>query len=340
MGPVLATLSFLLSAGLTRHFCRPDSRLRILDYPNERSLHTRPVPRTGGLAILAAVSVCAIPAALLAQQSQALAWLGGGGLLLSLVSFYDDRSSLHPGYRLPAHIAVAALLLFGGFTLPGLDLPGLSWDWSAGVGAVLSLLFVVWMVNLYNFMDGMDGFAAGMAVSGFSGLAALGWLSGNMAFATAGLIVAAAAAGFLVFNFPPARIFLGDVGSSLLGFLAAGFSLWGVRDGVFPLWAALVIFSPFIVDATVTLARRAARGERLWRAHKTHYYQRLVQLGWGHKKTVAWEYLLFFACMLSAVWGVQQAPATQWLVLLFWGLCYPALMWLVARLERRQTAPA
>jgi UDP-N-acetylmuramyl pentapeptide phosphotransferase/UDP-N-acetylglucosamine-1-phosphate transferase len=207
----------------------------------------------------------------------------------------------------------------------------------AGFNAVLTTLFVVWVVNLYNFMDGMDGFAGGMAVIGFGSLAILGWLAGHSSFVVVSAIVASAAGGFLISNFPPARIFMGDVGSSALGLLAAGLLLWGARDGVFPIWVGLLVFSPFIVDATVTLLRRVLRGERVWEAHKTHYYQRLVQLGWGHRKTVLAEYVLMVACAASALWVVNKPPATQYAVILGWICGYAILMVLVGRLEKQRT---
>ncbi|MBI5612460.1 MAG: glycosyltransferase family 4 protein [Gammaproteobacteria bacterium] len=333
MTPVYALLAFVIALLGTRYLCHPGARLRILDYPNERSLHTRPTPRTGGLAILAAIGGMTIPLAL-AGPTITVGIIAGGGLSIALLSFLDDRFSVSPGRRMLAHFAVAILLLAGGLGPPGLSLPGMHLSWPVAIGAPLAVLFVVWMINLYNFMDGMDGLAGGMAVIGFSSFALLGMMVGNAPFAALSLAAAAAAGGFLVFNFPPARIFMGDTGSSLLGFLAAALVVWGERDGIVPLWAALLIFSPFIVDASATLLQRAWRGETLWQAHKRHYYQRLVQLGWGHKKTVLYEYALMLACAGSALWATRQTPSVQWFILAFWAVCYPMLMVGVTRLER------
>jgi len=116
---------------------------------------------------------------------------------------------------------------------------------------------------------------------------------------------------------------MGDTGSSLLGLLAGGLSIWGAREGVFPFWVAPLVFSPFIVDSTVTLLRRLGRGERVWQAHKSHYYQRLVQSGWGHKKTVLYEYVLMLACGLSALLAQQLNYQGQVALILFWCLVYP-----------------
>jgi len=326
--------AFISSTWLTSRFCRPNSRLYILDHPNERSLHTQPTPRTGGIAIVAACMVAgALAAVWFAQDMQRLAWLTGAMLLVGTTSFLDDRLRLASGYRMLVHLVAAGMLVFGGFRLPAFALPGFEFALSSTAGFMLSLFFIAWMINLYNFMDGMDGFAGGMAVFGFGALAVFGLWEGQWLFAALNLIVVAGAAGFLVFNFPPARIFMGDVGSSSLGLLAAAFSLWGARDGIFPFWIALLVFSPFIVDATVTLLRRAARGERVWEAHRTHYYQRLVQLGWGHRRTVLWEYGVMVGCAISALVAKGAIPAVQWSIILFWIGVYMAFVAGVRQLE-------
>lgn len=334
MSLIYAAVAFALALLLTRALCRPGTRWHILDYPNERSLHTRPTPRTGGLAILAAVYAAGILAAFTWPPPLIVAAIAAGGLAIATISFLDDRMDVAPVWRMLVHLGAGVLLALAGLGLTGVSLPGMRLGLSGLIGMPLSVLFVVWMVNLYNFMDGMDGLAGGMAAIGFASFALFGMLAGNMLFASISLSIAAAAVGFLVFNYPPARIFMGDVGSSLLGFLAAALALWGERDGVVPLWAALLIFSPFIVDASVTLLQRARRGEKIWQAHKRHYYQRLAQLGWGHKKTVLWEYALMLACAVSALWAVQQTPPVAWFILAFWALCYPLLMLAVTRLER------
>lgn len=333
----LAVSSFFVSAALTSRFCDPSSRFHLLDHPNERSLHTRPTARTGGIAIFAAALAGLLVTAAW-QHTLSLLWLLAAWTVIVIVSFVDDVRGVSAVDRFLAHLVAAVLLLIAGFPLREFALPGWGWAWPAFIGIPFSLLFVVWMVNLYNFMDGMDGFAGGMAVIGFGFFAVLGWSAGHTAFTGVSLTIAGASAGFLVFNFPPARIFMGDVGSASLGFLAAALSLWGARDAIFPFWAALLIFSPFIVDATFTLVRRAARGERVWQAHKTHCYQRLVQAGWGHKKTVIWAYVVMFAAGASAVWATREASTIQWLVLGGWLAVYVGLIAAVSHLEEgRQT---
>lgn len=334
MSLLTAILVFAAAAWLTRAFAHPGSRLHILDHPNERSLHNRPTPRSGGVAMVLAVVIGGVVLPLLtgAGMSRELLWLGSGVMAVAGVSYLDDRRHIPVVYRLMAHVIAGGLLVAGGLVVEALQLPGISYPapvWGAGF---MTVLFVVWMINLYNFMDGMDGFAGGMALFGFGAFAAMGWMAGHAAFAAVSLVIAAAAAGFLVFNFPPARIFMGDTGSSTLGFLAAAMALWGVKADIFPFWAAILIFSPFIVDATVTLLRRLLRREKIWQAHKTHFYQRLVQAGWGHRKTVLWEYVLMVACAGSAIWAVRQTETVQWWIIGFWTVVYALLIAMVRRL--------
>lgn len=331
-----------LSAWLTRCFCEPSSVLYLLDHPNERSLHTNPTPRTGGIAIVTATVVAGTGTAILIGGNLArLGWLAGALIIVGIVSFVDDRKHLAPRYRIVAHLFAALTLTWGGFVVNGAVFPGDSSTLPAWAAIIASLLYIMWSINLYNFMDGMDGFAGGMAVIGFSTFAVLAWVGDQPSFALLNAIVAAAVLGFLFFNFPPARIFMGDAGSSCLGLLVAAFSIWGAQSGVFPFWIALLIFSPFIVDATVTLFLRLARGEKVWQPHRTHYYQRLVRLGWGHKRTVLWEYVLMVACAVSGVAAVQLPISWQWGFVWLWIAAYTVFGYGVYRLEivnkKRQT---
>ncbi|HSB49205.1 MAG TPA: glycosyl transferase, partial [Burkholderiales bacterium] len=165
--------------------------------------------------------------------------------------------------------------------------------------------------NLYNFMDGSDGLAGGMALIGFSFYGAAAWFAGSTEFALVNFSIAAAAAAFLVFNFHPARIFLGDAGSVPLGFFAAALGLIGWLQHDWTWWFPILVFSPFVVDASVTLARRLLQREKVWQAHRDHYYQRLVQLGWGHRKTALAEYALMLACGVAALAALAAPAATQ-----------------------------
>lgn len=328
--------SALVSGALSRYH----GRFALLDRPNARSLHTRAVPRSGGLGILSGIAL----GAFVSGQYNGLASPGWGGLavaLVALVSLADDVRHLPALVRILVHFVAAGLLVYtAGFMPKVLNVfPGIALLEPAWLMRLLCLFIVVWMVNLYNFMDGMDGFAGGMAVIGFGSFALLGALAGSPAYVAAALVVALATVGFLPFNFPPARLFMGDVGSGSLGFLAAGFMLWAERDRLFPLWMGALVFSPFIVDATWTVVRRTSEGQKPWKAHREHYYQRLVQLGWGHRRTVLWAYTLMLICTSLALaafcftsTGVQSG------LLGLSAATYLALMAYINALERRRSS--
>ncbi|MDD2915769.1 MAG: glycosyltransferase family 4 protein [Gallionella sp.] len=287
------------------------------DIPNERSLHEKPVPRTGGIALMAGVL-----AGWSLLQYWPL-WIVLPALGLFALSLLDDVRNLSPGVRLIGHF-IAALVAVAG--------AGVSLAWFIPV-----LLFVVWMTNLYNFMDGSDGLAGGMALFGFGCYGVGAWMGGNEAFALLNFSVAAAALGFLFLNFHPARIFMGDAGSIPLGFMAAVFGVWGWQTGYWPFWFPLLVFSPFIADATVTLLKRARRGERLSQAHRSHYYQRLVQMGWGHRNTALAEYALMLLAGASALWGIGMDNTAQGCLLLVWGMVYLApTIWIDRRWREYQ----
>ena len=272
------------------------------DIPNERSLHDKPVPRTGGIALISGV----LAGWMTLQFWQW--WVVLPLLGLFVLSLVDDVKNLSPGKRLVGHFFAAFVALSGA---------GVSTAWFVPV-----LLFIVWMTNLYNFMDGADGLAGGMALFGFGCYGAGALIGGHEAFALLNFSIAAAALGFLFFNFHPARIFMGDAGSIPFGFLAAVLGVWGWQIGLWPFWFPVLVFSPFVADATITLLKRAQRGEKLSHAHRCHYYQRLVQMGWGHRNTALAEYALMSLVGLSALWGIGMSHLMQGCLLLFWSVVY------------------
>jgi UDP-N-acetylmuramyl pentapeptide phosphotransferase/UDP-N-acetylglucosamine-1-phosphate transferase len=303
--PLLAGLASTLAIGA---MLRMRTRLP-MDHPGHRSLHSTPIPRSGGVGILLGVGLgwlLAWPAPLLPLLGLALG--------LGALSLADDFRGLSVKLRFGVQIAAAAIFILSQPKLPG----GI-------LGAGLAVLALVWMTNLYNFMDGANGLAGGMAVFGFGGYALAAWLGGAPGLAAAAACVAAAALGFLAFNFDPARIFMGDAGSIPLGFLAAGLGLAGWRQGVWPLAFPLLAFSPFIVDASATLAKRLLRGEKVWQAHREHYYQRIILMGLSHRQAALAEYALMLACGGSAL-ALPGAPAlAQAAILLGWAAVYAAL---------------
>ncbi|OIO59179.1 MAG: hypothetical protein COX57_07875 [Alphaproteobacteria bacterium CG_4_10_14_0_2_um_filter_63_37] len=330
---VSLALALAVSLWTSWYLARPDAHWQILDHPNERSLHDRPTPRSGGLGVLAGCAVGWGGLAIWGQWPIGLVGAAVGVVLLAVVSLLDDIRGLSPLSRFAVHGVAAALLLGGGI--------GEVWEARWGVAtlsAQIALGFgVVWVINLYNFMDGMDGFAGGMGVFGFGSLGVLGMLGDAPGFAGVCWVVAAGNAGFLVLNFPPAKIFMGDVGSTPMGYCAAALSLLGIAEGLFPWWAPLLVFAPFWVDATVTLMRRLMQGEKVWRPHRSHYYQRWVQLGWGHRRTVLAEYGLMALGTISAVAATAWLSSifALWALLLGWCGVYAVIAYLTHRQELR-----
>lgn len=320
---LVPVVAFAVAWSLTRGCCRPGSLLYFLDQPNERSMHATPVPRTGGVGVMAGVAAAGLLVWLGAGLDRALLAALGGALGLAGLGLMDDRRSL------PARARFLAQALAAGVFLVLVAPPG---GWAL---AGLLLLGLVWMANLYNFMDGADGLAGGMALFGFAALGVAAALAGQLSLALVCAGIAAAAAGFLCFNFHPARIFMGDVGSVPLGFLAGTLGLAGRDAGAWPLWFPLLVFSPFIVDASLTLLRRALRGEKVWQAHRSHYYQRLVRMGAGHRRTALLAYVLMAG---SAVGGLVALPLKFSLQCGIITLClfiYLILGWQIDRAWRR-----
>lgn len=314
LGVVSFVVAFVASRLLLARFAR-----FALDHPNARSLHERPVPRTGGIAVLAGTAV-AIPFV------ASVLWLPVLlAFLLAAVSLVDDLRGMPTGVRLAFHVAAAALLAW--YVLAPMH----------PLELALLVVAVAWITNLYNFMDGSDGLAGGMTLIGFGAYSLAATLAGDVPLALLCTVISLAAAAFLAHNFHPARMFLGDVGSIPLGFLAGGLGLVGWRDDVWPLWFPLLVFAPFIGDATVTLVRRLARRERVWQAHRDHYYQRLVRMGLGHRGTAYLGYALMAACAAVALLARTQAPVVQWSAFLGSAVALGVLaVWVDVRWRRHQ----
>ncbi|HEY5932896.1 MAG TPA: glycosyltransferase family 4 protein [Nitrospira sp.] len=342
--------AFVLAWWLTDRLCSPNSFLSILAHPNDRTLHSMPTPQTGGLAIIASVVISLAAAAsvfAITQPSKVLLpkgvasgslWIVVSMLLVFAVSFIDDCIGLRASLRFGVQAASAFIIVGGvGLTLSSIPIPG-GLRVQLGLAAVpVSALFLIWMANLYNFMDGMDGFSGGMTAIGFGFLAYFGWAAGSPVMLMIATFVAMSALGFLVHNFPPARIFMGDAGSITLGFLGGTLMLLGVRDRIFSLWVPIIVFSPFIVDASVTLMKRALRLEKIWMAHREHYYQRVVLSGWSHRRTVLTQYGIMIGCGGLAVLYHHSSGNWRLLILGIWLVMFLVLGSLVKKLEQQQT---
>jgi Fuc2NAc and GlcNAc transferase len=275
-GTSLATLTL---TAVVRRYALTHS---LIDIPNARSSHKVPTPRGGGLAIVCTVLPALAWAASHGSVSgEFIVAVAGGGLLTAGIGWLDDHRSVSPPARLVAHFAAAiwALAWLGGLDAVRAGPVVLE---MGTTGTVLGAIFIVWLINLYNFMDGIDGLAAVETLTVCLGAAILAWMAGATHVAVPAVLLAAANAGFLVWNWAPARIFLGDVGSGFLGYLLAVTAVYSERSAGPPLLIWAVLLGVFIMDATATLVRRLLRGHAVFSAHRLHAYQRAVQSGYTH----------------------------------------------------------
>jgi len=260
---------------------------------------------------------------------RAIGWLVGAVLVAS-VSFGDDLHPLPALPRLLAHTAGAVLI-----TLAGVQ----TQDPALLLSVALAFLYVIVLTNVYNFMDGIDGLAISQAVIGGIALAIAGVVTPNALVAIGGALLAAASLGFAPYNLPPARIFMGDVGSTFLGFSFAGLSLLaniGVGGARLPIEFGLVLFAPFVFDSLVTLSRRVIKGERWYAAHRSHYYQRLVRGGLTHGQVTALYSALAVVAAAAALAGLFASdPVRQLLAVLAYASMLLVVL-LVYRLEHPQ----
>lgn len=288
---------FGLSVLLTGYMRRYALRTGLLDIPSARSSHAHPTPRGGGVSFVVSF-YAALPMLVTSAPLRPLRLALFGGLAVALVGWLDDRYHLSVRWRLAVHGLAAAWALYWLGGLPQLALGGLKLPLGAA-GYPLAWLGVVWLINLYNFMDGIDGLAAGEAV--LVALAAAGMLAaaGFVPLAWVCGLLAAAVAGFWLWNWPPAKIFMGDVGSGTLGYCLAVLALASERQGALPLLGWLMLLGVFVVDATATLIARALAGEAWHTPHNTHAYQRLVKRGYSHRAVTG--SLLAITALLAAL---------------------------------------
>ncbi len=280
--PLAFVASFVLTAGLRSYALRRS----LIDVPNARSSHTVPTPRGGGVAIVAVVTIVLPVLSVAGLASISLMYaVTGAGLLVAAVGFADDHGHIAARWRLLGHFLASGWALFWLGGLPALTVFGTTLD-LGWLGHLLALLFLVWMLNLYNFMDGIDGIASAEAI-----VTCLGALlcygiampeSGPNALGQVEWLLVAAVAGFGCWNFPRARIFMGDAGSGFLGITVAILTLNAAWVAPQLLWSWLIVLGVFIVDATFTLLHRLLRGEAVYQAHRSHAYQAAARRVAGH----------------------------------------------------------
>jgi Fuc2NAc and GlcNAc transferase len=319
---LVGSASWVLT-GLFRRYALAKS---LIDVSNERRSHSRPTPRGGGIAI---VLTFLLGLVLLWDMSlvedKLFVALTGAGLLVAIIGFIDDHGHIAIRWRLLAHFSAAGWLLFWIGGLPPLSLFGASFDlgWA---GHLLASVALVWLLNLYNFMDGIDGIAGIEAVSiALVSASLMALVVEHQGMASLHMLMLASVAGFLVWNFPLAKIFMGDGGSGFLGLMLGALALYSAHIAPEMFWVLLISLGIFIVDATYTLIRRLLRGDKVYEAHRSHAYQ-YASRKYGSHRLIALSVLvinLFWLapwCIAVAFGAVDGAAGML--------LAYAPLLWL------------
>jgi len=322
-------LSFLLTWAIIG-FSR---KRELLDVPNDRSSHRIPKPRLGGVAIVTAFyatvgTACALGRDPFPDGRLAVGFLAGGGLL-ALMGMLDDLRHLDARVKLAVQAAAAAVVIASGGVLTELRLPLvglLELGWTA---VPFTLLWIIAMINFYNFIDGLDGLAAGVAMIAALFLVLMSAFSASSPLAAVYLALAGSSLGFLRFNFPPARIFMGDTGSTFIGYSFAVLAIMGSGEGV-PVFVTLLLLAGVVGDAALTLVKRIIARERIFIPHRTHYYQRLTSVGFSHKQITLLEYLVTVLLGVSALFIFRGEKI---FVTVFSGLCIVFFLWALLKIR-------
>jgi len=311
--------------------------LQILDIPNDRSSHSHPIPRGGGLVILVLSAVGIVTAWFFFPAWSLVTLLAylAGILSIAIVSWLDDLHSLSNRIRFATHSVAALFLIGAGFFLLEVELPFLGLVTLGWLGILPAFVWVVGLTNVYNFMDGIDGLASSQAVVAGVGWLLLGWWGGDAFSAVLGALLATSSLGFLLHNWPPARIFMGDVGSAFLGYSFAALAVVAAQTAPRMAIAGILLVWPFVFDSTFTLLRRWRKGENVFAAHRSHLYQRLVIAGYSHRfVTLLYSFLAIVGVLLALLW-VWAVPGADWLVLAVPALLSLGLWGFVVRAEAR-----
>jgi Fuc2NAc and GlcNAc transferase len=304
----------LTLTGLVRRYAV--NRRRLLDMPNARSSHRVATPRGGGLSIAVAFIGGTLALWPLLQLSLAeVSAIAVGGGAVAMIGLVDDLRSLPARLRFGAHVAAAAFALAALGGMPVLQLGPFIIELGFA-GYVLGVVGIVWLLNLYNFMDGIDGIAATEAITVAAGAGLMLWTAGDVGGALWCLALVMAAAGFAYWNWPPARIFMGDVGSGFLGYVLGVLAVATSHAGTINMWSWLILLAAFVTDATVTLVRRMVRGERWYQAHRSHAYQRAARRLGTHRAVTVAVGLTNIIWLFPLAWFANRFPEHAWLLTL------------------------
>lgn len=316
----LVFLASVLLTGLLRSFAL---KRNLIDHPNERSSHTAATPRGGGLAIVALSLIAVLVTFLLERLSlEIFIAIFLGSAMVAGIGYWDDHGHVSPPWRLLVHFTAAGLALFslGGFPTWQFGAHQVELGW---FGYFFGILFLVWLLNLYNFMDGIDGIAGSEAIFVAGGACVIGFGvppdpdATQRSLMLLQLILVAASFGFLFWNWPPAKIFLGDVGSGFLGFVLGILALCNAALGLLPLWSWLILLGVFIADATVTLSRRIFRRKPWYQAHHCHAYQHASRRWSSHRRVTSAILAINLVWLLPLAWLAAVFPENGWLITFF-----------------------
>jgi len=284
----------------------------VIDIPNERSSHDVPTPRGGGLSVAVVFTLVLVLLFLAGRiEKEFLIAVGGGGAFVAVIGFWDDHADLSKTLRLSMQFAAAiwAVMWLGG--APAIPM-GSQVVQLRLLGIVIGVISIVWMINLFNFMDGIDAIASIETITVSIGAAIVLLLAGNAPFTYVLLALAAATTGFLVWNWPPAKIFMGDGGSSYIGFALATAAIATAHAGGINLWSWLILLGVFVVDATITLVVRITRRERWYEAHRTHAYQHAARAVGSHLPVSLLTGAINLFWLLPLAWLASNRPSSAW----------------------------
>ncbi len=317
-------LLFILSFGLTYLVKNYAIKKSLVDIPNDRSSHTVPTPHGGGVAIALTWFAGLIYLHITDQIETDLFYALMAGVIIALVSYLDDLYGLNPKTRFLVQLftALVGLYFLGGLNI--LDF-GLFTIENPIINNTIATIAIIWFINLYNFLDGIDGYAGSEAVF----LGAAGYLFFNNPLF---LVLIVSVLGFLIWNWHKAKIFMGDVGSTLLGYTVAIFAIYYKNEGI-SIFVWLILFGLFWFDATLTLYRRYRNKEQLSQAHKKHAFQRLTQSGWSHSRVVIYS-MAVNAVLLVLAWLAMEYPSLKFVL---FGVSVGFLYGIVRYVDRKKT---
>jgi UDP-GlcNAc:undecaprenyl-phosphate GlcNAc-1-phosphate transferase len=337
----LPAVCFLISLGVGFFMIKIALRLNLMDFPGARSSHKTPTPTMGGVAIVVAFFAGTILARFSPVHWVAPGWLGwfaAGAGMVAVVGLIDDFRRLPVFLRLLLYGVAAGMGVAGGIRLRVIDVPLLGKIEFGILEIPITVLWILAVVSFYNFMDGIDGLAVGVGVIVTAFLAYIAWEVGNSNILILSVLLGSGCLGFVCYNFPPAKVFMGDVGSTFIGYTLAVLALMGnqsEKSGYIPFLVPVLLLGTFLFDTTVTLGRRILRREKWYLSHREHYYQKMTKLGFSHLQITLSEYSVTFLLGISALIYIRANQTLAFPILVIWLILLSGLTRLITLLEKR-----